>query len=158
MNVKTCCSRQWSHLVFYYRQNIVHHSAMLMPFQTTYIFLHENWCTALAYFLRGLIQGFPAFLHGWNTKIIVHIPCNPHIWKGYRLQKFNFSECISITAKIISRKCTHKELLCESAFLVRKKIEALLLYCFVSCNSFFPNIKMSYEKQNLHKHQNEPHN
>jgi hypothetical protein len=46
-------------------------------------------------------------------------------------------EFTSITAKIISRKCTYKELQRKSAFLVRKKIEALLLYCFVSCNFFF---------------------
>jgi len=78
--------------------------------------------------------------------MIVHIQRNPHIWKGYRLQKVNHIECTSITAKIISRKYTCKELLRKSAFLVRKKIEALLLYCFLSCNFFFlSNIKISHE-------------
>ena len=76
--------------------------------------------------------------------MIFHILRNPHILKGYRLQKVNHIEFTSITAKIISRKCTCKELLRKSAFLVRKKIEELLLYCFVSCN-FFLNIKISHE-------------
>jgi len=30
----------------------LHHSVMLITTQTAYIFLHETWCTALAYFLR----------------------------------------------------------------------------------------------------------
>ena len=63
-----------------------------------------------------------------------------------RLQaaKINCMECTSVTAKIISRKCTCKELLHKLAFLVRKKLKHF------SCTAlwhviFFSNIKISHE-------------
>ena len=62
--------------------------------------------------------------------------------ESYRLQKVNCRECNAVTAKIISRKCTYKELLCKSAYLDWKRIEELLLYCFVSWTFF--NIKIAH--------------
>jgi len=46
--------------------------------------------------------------------------------ESYRIQNVNHRECNSVTARIVSRKCTYKELLLKSAYLVRKIIEALL--------------------------------
>ena len=65
--------------------------------------------------------------------------------ESYRLQKVNFRKCNSITAKIISKKCTYKELLCTMAYLVREIIESFLLYCFVLRTSFLSNIKISHK-------------
>jgi len=53
-------------------------------------------------------------------------------------------ECTSVTAKIISRKCTCKELLHKLAFLVRKKLKHFS--CTALCHViFFSNIKISHE-------------
>ena len=113
--------QQSLHLVSYYKQHIVHHSVMLMTSQTAHIFYMKPDAQLQHIFSQT------AHSHGWSNPVfpnllsIVHIPRNSHIWKGYRLQKVNHIDCTSITAKIISRKCTYKELLNKSAFLVRKK-------------------------------------
>jgi hypothetical protein len=150
MNIKPCCSTHSLHLMFYYTQHNVHQSVILMTSTTAYIYFYETWCTALVFFSENAHWNgwsMSLFPNGWTTTIILRIQCNPHIRKGYRLQTVNHREGNSITTKIISKKCTYKELLCASAYPVRKRIEALLLYCFVSCTFFLSNIQISYKNK-----------
>ena len=138
----TLCTIQWCSLLLslqIFTWNLIH----------SFSIFSQRLLTAM----DGLPSVSQHILHGWNAKIIVDILRNPHIWKGYRLQNLNHTECTSITAKIISRNCAYKELLCQSVFLVRKKLK---LFCTPLSHLifFFSERENIAWTQSLLKHQN----
>ena len=117
----------------------MHYSTMFMILNTAHTSLHDICCIASTYVLRKCwlqwivcISIFQHYFHGEMASITFHTPRNPMYRNSYRPEEVHSGECNSITATLFSKICICKELLCQSAYTVRKTYSiSPVIFCLI---------------------------